>query len=205
MLKVMYDAAKVNRLSQSVLVMKRCFAGSEFYDSSKNISKAGFSEEDVNELNHELGTDGVKGGLNLPGTMGSNAAPRAEKGKSKAQSSANIPRTQRTNYSIEPATAYEGLTHVDNNGKPHMVNVSSKAITTRTAHARARLDFPNKVFDHILSTFPSKPGTSHDVPSGTDCSKDFRVFKPNPESGIPGTFLPQVCISGLLRALALTP
>ena len=70
------------------------------------------------------------------------------------------------------------LTHVDRTGKPTMVNVSKKAITTRTAHARARLDFPSKVFDLILSEMPATA-----VTHPSNAQSHGRQFKHNSDAG----------------------
>jgi len=58
----------------------------------------------------------------------------------------------------------EMLSHVDEKGLPTMVDVGAKAMTRRSATARALVDFPPEVMAQLKGTFV--PGT--DLPRGTD-------------------------------------
>lgn len=55
-----------------------------------------------------------------------------------------------------------GLSHVDVNGNPCMVNVSSKNITARSATARASVQLPGVVFD-LLQQKPSSSTLSPNI------------------------------------------
>ena len=192
----------------SALRSRKSFVGARMYGATSALlfspgTGTSFSEADVNELNDELGMDGQDGGFDLPTSGGveselSMGEPPVRKvqakanAKPKAQTQSHSPAT---NYALDPAAAHAAnapaphveaasvsdLTHVDKKGKPTMVDVSKKSVTTRTAHARARLDFPSKVFDLILAELPAKvtnPSTA-----------TAQVFKPNPVPGAPGKFL----------------
>ena len=48
-------------------------------------------------------------------------------------------------------TKQNSLSHIDNNSQPVMVDVSNKAVTSRSATATAKVRFPADVFNALVT------------------------------------------------------
>jgi cyclic pyranopterin monophosphate synthase len=53
-----------------------------------------------------------------------------------------VPKKSRCITSVASSVSEGGLTHLDERGRPRMVDVGGKAVTRRTAHARVAVAFP---------------------------------------------------------------
>ncbi|KAL0068578.1 hypothetical protein AAF712_004293 [Marasmius tenuissimus] len=103
-------------------------------------------------------------------------------------------------FHSSPSSSVQRLTHLDESGRPNMVDVSDKSVTKRSATAVGRIQIPRIAYDLVTSNYP----TDNDSPDGRKSSIDESAKK-SLRKGDALTIAQLAAIMGAKRTADLIP
>ncbi|KAK1234868.1 hypothetical protein PQX77_001962 [Marasmius sp. AFHP31] len=103
-------------------------------------------------------------------------------------------------FHSSPRSAVQRLTHLDDSGRPNMVDVSDKSVTKRSATAVGRIQIPHIAYDLVTLNYPA----DNDSPDGRKSSIDASAKK-SLRKGDALTIAQLAAIMGAKRTADLIP